>query len=86
MDEIIQTLQMFLPVIGQMTHHAQAAQLASQLVAIGGEEVSRRMAEKGQTRDEVLADAAATWGRAIEGADELRRLGHEGGEDRGGGS
>jgi phosphoribosylcarboxyaminoimidazole (NCAIR) mutase len=54
----------------------KAATLAVELVAIAEQEVERRIRESGQTREEILADATATWGEAVTGADKLLELGH----------
>lgn len=47
------------------------------LIDIGEKEILERMARRGETRDQVLADAAAKWEAAIKGADDLAKLGHE---------
>lgn len=67
----IQLLGELIPVLGGVTGHPELVALAEKLVQIGEEEVARRMADSGQTREQVLADASATWDAAIKGADDL---------------
>lgn len=47
------------------------------LIDIAQKEILERMSRRGQTRDEVLADATAKWADARKGADDLAKLGHE---------
>lgn len=75
--EILLTLQALLPVLGEMTGHAEIATLVSRLATIAESEVARRQAATGQTREQILEDASKTWAEAVRGADELAALGHE---------
>lgn len=71
---ILFLLQTLIPVLGTITGHPELAQLASKLTAIGEAEIARRIAQTGQTREQILADAAKTWDEAIQGADDLKNL------------
>jgi hypothetical protein len=77
-NELIQQLMTFAPLIGQMTGHGEAVQLTTRLVAIAAAEADRIAAQRGQTREQVLLDAQATWDEAIKGAEDLKKWGHEG--------
>lgn len=70
----ILVLQELLPVLGGLTGHPELSALAARFIDIGEAEVARRMAETGQTRAEVLADADTTFQAAIQGADDLKDL------------
>lgn len=76
-SDLFDSLYKLIPLLSTVAGHPELGALAEKLIEIGEEEIARRMAEKGQTRAEVLADADATWQRAITGADELGKLGHE---------
>lgn len=71
---ILFLLQSLLPILGTLTHKPEIAELAQKLITIGEADIARRMAERGQTRDEVLGAAAKDWDAVIKGADDLKAL------------
>lgn len=60
----IDELLKMLPVIAGMTDN-KVDDLALDLIRRGEEEVRRRMSQRGMTREQVLADADATWDQAL---------------------
>jgi hypothetical protein len=77
MEELIKELLTLVPVLGQMTHHESAAAAIQMLINVGMERVDQIAARTGQTREQVLADATATWAEAVQGAADLQALGHD---------
>lgn len=56
-----------------------AGVVATAVAKLAEEEISRRQtAEPSKTRDEIIAEAGATWDLGISKAQDLRKLGHEG--------
>lgn len=74
--DIFQKLLSLLPILAQLKLGGKNIQLVLDLIKIAEDEIERRMSEQGRTREEILADADATWQEAIQGADELAKLGH----------
>lgn len=72
----LEQLLAVLPVLAAATDN-KIDDLAVKLIAAGEKEVSRRMAESGKTREEVLAENTEVFDRAIAKIDAGRKLGHE---------
>jgi hypothetical protein len=70
----IALLGQMIPVLGGIAGHPELAVLAQKLLAIGEQEVERRIAQTGQTREQILADASEAWNEAIKGADDLKNM------------
>jgi uncharacterized ferredoxin-like protein len=77
----METLKKFLailPVIAQIVPATGELGTIEKLIVDGEEEISRRMSEGSQTREEVLSDAADQWDEDMRKAAALALLGHEG--------
>jgi hypothetical protein len=75
MEELIKELLTLAPVLGQMTHHESAAAAIQMLINVGMERVDQIAARTGQTREQVLADATATWAAGCTGGNGLAGIG-----------
>lgn len=76
-DDIISGLEEGLPILATLAGHPEVGVLGTKLIDIINSEVSRRTNKTGQTRTEVLADAAATFAQFKQENAELKKLGHE---------
>lgn len=76
-DDIIKGIEEALPVLAGLEGHPELGVLGQRLIAIADQEIARRQNATGQTRTEVLADAAATFATARQANADLKALGHE---------
>jgi len=74
---IIGGLEELLPILATLTGHPEVGVLSSRLLQIGEAEISRRTAASGLSRNEELADAAATYIQFKTENPALKKMGHE---------
>lgn len=75
--DIIAALEQALPILAGISGHPELGILGQKLIDIAEAEISRRQQQSGMTREQILADAAATYQRAREENEKLKNLGHE---------
>lgn len=75
--EILDNLERVLPILGGLTGKPEIGMLAAKLLELGEEEIARRQSQTGQTRTEILADAAAAFITFKAENEALKKLGHE---------
>lgn len=75
--DILDRLEEVFPILGGLVGHPELGTLANRLVNLAEEEIARRQEQSGQTRAQVLSDAAETFDKAKAENDKLKRLGHE---------
>lgn len=75
--DILARLEEVLPILGGLVGHPELGTLAGRLINLAEEEITRRQAQSGMTRAEVLADAAQTYAKARVENEKLKKLGHE---------
>lgn len=76
--DILNKLEVALPILGTMTGHPEIAQLAAKLLDMGEEEWEQRTTKTGRSRTEELEYAKATFAQLKAENDALRQMGHEG--------
>jgi hypothetical protein len=75
--DIIAALEQALPILAGLGGHPELGILGQKLIDIAEAEIKRRQQQSGMTRAEILADAAATFQKAREENERLKKLGHE---------
>lgn len=75
--DIIAALEEALPILAGLSGHPELGALGQRLIDMAEAEIARRQQSTGQTRAEILADAAATFAKAREENEKLKALGHE---------
>lgn len=75
--DIIAALEQVLPILAGLSGHPELGILGQKLIDLAEAEIRRRQQSTGQTRAEILADAAATYQKAREENEKLKKLGHE---------
>lgn len=73
---LFEKLAQLIPILAGMNLGKDSGMILD-LIKIAEDEIVRRMRAQGRSREEILADASATWDEAIKGADDLAKLGHE---------
>ena len=76
-SDIIKGIEEALPILAGLGGHPELGVLGQKLIDIAETEISRRQQARGQTRAEVLADAAATYAQFKKENEDLKKLGHE---------
>jgi hypothetical protein len=76
-NDIINGIEEGLPILATLAGHPEVGVLGTKLISIIDGEISRRMNKTGQSRSEVLADAATTFAAAKQANVDLKKLGHE---------
>ncbi len=76
-NDIISGIEEGLPILATLAGHPEVGVLGTKLIDIINGEVTRRMNKTGQSRSEVLTEAAATFAAAKQANTDLKALGHE---------
>lgn len=77
--DILDGLEKMLPILSGITGHPELGILAGKLLQMAEDEITRRQAQSGMTRAQILEDAANTFALAKAENDKLKRLGHDAG-------
>lgn len=75
--DIIAALEQALPILAGISGHPELGVLGQKLIDMAEAEIARRQQSTGQTRAEILADAATTYAKARAENEKLKALGHE---------
>jgi hypothetical protein len=73
LDTILK-LNQLIPVLATVTGNPAILTLVQQLIAIANGQLESQAAASGKTTDEILAEASATWDKALQNAQDLRNL------------
>ncbi|HEY3038241.1 MAG TPA: hypothetical protein VGJ66_05860 [Pyrinomonadaceae bacterium] len=74
LQDTILALNQLIPILGTLTGHPQVGPLAQQLIAIAQGQLASRAAASGKTTEQILAEASATWDKALQNAENLRNM------------
>jgi len=74
LKDTILALNQLIPVLATLTGNQQVGALAQQLIAIANNQLQSQAAASGKTTDEILAEASATWDKALQNATNLRNM------------
>lgn len=75
--DILSRLEELLPILGGLVGHQEVGILGQRLITLAEEEIARRKASSGQSREEILMDAQTAYQQARQANMDLKTLGHE---------
>ena len=74
LKDTIMKLDQLIPILATLTGNPQIGALAQQLIGIANGQLESQAAAAGKTTDELLAEASATWDKALQNATDLRNM------------
>lgn len=72
--DTILKLDQLIPILATLTGNPAIGALAQQLIGIANSQLESQAAASGKTTDEILAEASATWDKALQNATDLRNM------------
>jgi hypothetical protein len=74
LQDTILKLNQLIPILATVTGNPAILTLAQQLIVIANGQLESQAAASGKTTDEILAEASATWDKALQNAQDLRNM------------
>jgi len=74
LQDTILLLNKLIPVLATVTGNPAILTLAQQLIVIANGQLESQAAASGKTTDQILAEASATWDKALQNAQDLRNM------------